>query len=409
MAPTASLCSHCRAPLPAATGVVECPFCGAATVVEAPVGTKQIRAVVRRVLAEERAPVTPPRVVPHASAILGRLAVVGAALFLVAVLVTVFMVRTGRATRRTVVAAPVVPPPPRPPPSVKPVARGPRGLGRPELLALGEGAALYAVTDGHLVKADRRTHRAVWRTPTLRGYGRGGDGTVVPLAGRVAHAGPMGIAFFDDETGAATGRYLFRSGGHKVSACAAGAHQVLVKTTFDGTLRFDVRTGAKVERGPWCETRPDMHCDPGQRCAWDSRALPGGLHCRHALYLQGHQVTFCEAEGTLEQLVVDVAGSKVRWKTPGGGPNPGYASVVGDVLVVAADHLVEGFELATGQKRWSTPLAGDEGAVISDGKHLYFGQGDTVVELDAATGVVVDRFLEAQAEVEAPPSPEVSK
>jgi uncharacterized Zn finger protein (UPF0148 family) len=402
VAPTASTCSHCRAPLPAATGVVECPYCGAATVVEAPVGTKQIRAVVRRVLAEERAPVQSSRAVAQRSSRLWGLAIAGAVVFFVAVLVSIFMQRSQRAARP--VALPVVTPP-RLPQLRQPVAPGPRGLGRPDLLALGDDSALYLVTDGQLVKADRRTHRPVWRARTLRGYGRGGDGTVVPLAGRVAFAGPMGVAFFDDETGAATGQYLFRHGGHKVSACAAGAHQVLVKTTFDGTLRFDVRTGARVEGGPACDTHSDMHCDPGQRCAWDTRVLPGGLSCRHALYLEGHLVTFCQAEGTLEQLVVDVAGGKVRWKTPGGSSNPGYASVVGSVLVVAADHLVEGFELATGQKRWSSALAGDEGAVVSDGRLLYFGQGDTVVELDAATGVVVDRFLEADA----PPSPKVSK
>lgn len=384
---SASLCSQCRAPLPPATGLVTCSFCGTSNTVQQPIGPTQIRAAVRQVLAEERAPDSSPatRVRP--------LVVVVAGLVLMGLAGTVVALTSAvpppHSKFRPTIAVPSVPKvlPPLPTPVVEAPATN-SGLGVPSSLAFGGHHSLLAVVGNEVIKVDLESMRPLWRAPVT-----GGEGTVLEVADRAVFAGPEGAFFFDAQSGTPTGKYLFKTSGFKVTACAAGPQQVLVKTVFDGVLRFDVTQAAPAKGSTSCHFNEDLHCDVGQRCAFDHSEV-GGLSCRYVLHVQGARVTFCEVDGTKEKVLVSHTGSQVHWKTPrgpGSSTNPSYASVVSGVLVTADDDLLEGFDPANGERRWSHPLTGSGRAVISDGRRLFFGHAGTVKVLDAKTGEEVTR------------------
>lgn len=388
---SASLCSHCRAPLPAATGLVTCSFCGTANTVQPPIGSTQIRAAVRQVLAEERAPASAPSSPSSAKPALMVALVAGVVLTLGLAGVLVSLL-----TRAPVVPPVVRPPkavvPPRPPPPPpKPLeAPTPAGLGSPSALALGEGQTLFAVVGQELIRVELQTLRPAWRAPVV-----GSEGTILQLGDRVVFAGETGAFFFDAATGAPTGKYLFKTGGFKVSACAAGPRQVLVQTVFDGVLRFDVGTAGPVKGTTSCHRNADLHCDAGQRCGFSSSRV-GDMSCRYGLRVGDAQVTFCEVDGTKELVLVSHTGARVNWKTPrgkGSSTNPDYASVVDGVLVTADGASLEGFDPATGERRWSREQSGNPRAVISDGRRLFVGHEGTVLLLDAKTGDEVARVL----------------
>jgi PQQ-like domain len=288
-----------------------------------------------------------------------------------------------KATPKPALVVPVVPIPPPLPPK-------PTGVGTPQTLALGPGAALYLTTDKYLIRADRDTLRTVWTAP-LR---LGAEGSIVASSSRVAFAAPQGVAFLDSATGEPISTFLFRTGGFKVAACLAGTQQVLVRTVFDGTLRFDIESGTRAAGQTSCTHQDALHCDAPQRCGWDS-AEPPGLNCRYFLKVGPSTVTFCEEEGTKAKLVVKRFNGKTQWKTvrgTGAATNPGYASVVDGLLIVSENHFLEAFDAASGERRWSARHTGGDGAVVSDGHQLYVGQDDTLIRLDAKTGAETGRF-----------------
>jgi outer membrane protein assembly factor BamB len=370
--------------------MVTCSFCGTANVVQPPIGSTQIRAVVRQVLAEDRAPRPAPK--PQQGGAVMLVSLGAGALMLLGVFFALFLARPS-VPPPVVVHVPkiVVPPvPPEPPrPHVRPPEPTVTGLGQPDALAFGDGNALFAIVGNELLKADRQTLKTVWRTKVS-----GGEGTIVPLAGRVVFAGPQGAFFFDAETGVATGKYLLAHDGFKVSACAAGANQVLVQTVFDGVLRFDVTTAAIAKGTASCHRMTDLHCDVGQQCGWDT-SRRADLSCRYELHVKDARVTFCEVDGTKDLVLISHSGGKVRWRTPraeGSSTNPSYASVIDGVLVTADGHVLEGFDPTTGEHQWTHAMSGNPSAVISDGQQLFVGHEGTVVVIDAKTGTDVSRF-----------------
>ncbi len=380
MKPEALLCKQCGAPLPNQTGTVVCSFCGTTNLVHAPLGTKQVRAVVREVLAEGQP-------APPASSQLGVI-VMAVTMGLIGMGAMVVML----STRRTHVSPPrpaVVLPPPRPtapsPPTPPPP---PRGVGLPQSIALGEGEALYAVIGQTLVKADRSSWTTLWTTPVP-----GGEGTIVPFADHVVFAGPAGVFTFNAGTGAPTGKYLLRHQGFKVSACAAGKTQVLVETVFDGTLRFDAASAKPATGSAGCVPKRDLHCGATERCGFASGRL-AQMDCRYVLAHPPAEITFCEVDGTKELLVVEHLGPTIRWKSPRGAhasTNPGFATVVAGLLITG-DGELEAFDVKTGARQWTHPMSGSDAAVLSDGERLYFGDGDTIVSIDAKTGQEIGRF-----------------
>jgi outer membrane protein assembly factor BamB len=373
----ALLCKQCGAPLPNATGTVVCSFCGTTNLVQ--LGTKQIRAVVRQVLAEGQP--APARGVIVAAVLIG-LVSLGAIIAMLSSSVE----RTAQV--RPVVAQP--PPKPVPPSQPQPPAppKPPPGLGLPQTIALGEGDALFAVIGNSLVKADRATWKPVWSTPVT-----GGEGTIVPLGDQVVFAGPVGVFSFDAKTGAPTGKYLLRNGGFKVSACAAGKSQVLVETVFDGTLRFDAATAKPTTGTAGCRAKRDLHCGANERCGFASGRL-AQMDCRYVLAHPPGEITFCEVDGTKELVVVEHVGSTIRWKSPRGAhasTNPDFATVL-DGLLITGDGELEAFDVKTGAHQWTKPMKGSAFAVVTDGSRLYFGDDDTIVAIDAKSGQALGRF-----------------
>jgi outer membrane protein assembly factor BamB len=398
MAPEALHCSGCQGPLPAQTGLVVCDFCGVTNRVEPPpMGTTQVRAVVRRVLAEERQASPTPRPSQRQYTV-STPGVLPALLFSGMVIAAVIAGALLYAERRPPPRSPRSSSPPSPPPPTapRPVAPpAPRGLGVPDTLALGPDASLYLVSGSTLVKADRKTHWPLWKAPVQVGFGRGSVGSLVTQAGHVAFAGPAGIFFFDAATGAPTGQYLFAHQGFQVSACAVGSTQVLVQTVFDGWLRFDARTAKPTTGTGSCTANREMHCDEGQRCSFAHGRL-ADMECRYLLMREGHQVTFCEVDGTKEHLVVDHVGGKVVWKSlraKGAATNPAYASVIEGVLVVGESGVLEGFEATTGEHLWTRKYAGEDSAIVSDGHQLTLGFEGTVIVVDPKTGQETSRYL----------------
>ncbi len=386
----ASLCTRCHAPLPPATGIVTCTFCGTANVIQAPIGTTEVRAIVRKVLGEGTAPETTPNKPSSITALwVGLVAafILGTALA-VGILVTdsrqsdptpAPQIPPSPAPARVVPVAPAPPPPPKP-----------TGIGTPQTLALGPKTAIYLTTDKHLIRAERDTLQSVWIAP----HALGAEGSIVASATRVAFVGPQGAAFFDSATGEPVATFLFRTGGFKVAACLAGTQQLLVRTVFDGTLRFDMESGTRTTGQTFCTPQDTLRCDAPQRCGWDS-AEPPGLNCRYFLKVGQSTVTFCEEEGTKAKLVVKRLNGKIQWKTvrgKGAYTNPSYASVIDGTLVVSEGHHLEAFDVASGERRWSTPHTGSDGAIVSDGHQLYFGQDDTLITVDTKTGNEIGRF-----------------
>lgn len=349
--------------------------------VHPPVGPTQLRAAVRQVLAEERA----PRQAEGARGV-GVVLVAGvAALVVLGAVLAVALQRPSPPPRPHPPV--VVPPVPKPPPPPEPAPPPRQAFGVVQALAVTDGA-LYVASMGELVKFDRATRTQTWRAK----LSTSGGGDLVPMKDRVVYANSLGVAFHDDETGAEVGQYLLRSQHFKVTACAAGAGQVLVKTVFDGVLRFDVATGKKKQGTGGCALHEDLRCVAGQRCGWDS-GRSGELDCRLELRTPSGKLTFCEEDGTKAHLVVQFAGGKVLWKTRRGVDDSfaDFASVLDGVLVVGNAELVEGFDPATGKTLWSHPRTGVERSMISDGHRLWFADGEAVVELSPA-GEELGRF-----------------
>jgi hypothetical protein len=399
----ASMCSQCRAPLPATTGLVTCAFCGTANVVQGPVGTTQIRAVVRKVLSEGTAAPMEPNT---------KLAWIASGVFvIVGLIVLPAVVALFSFEKVSAIHRPVDIPPQNSPlviprvPIARPPEAKPMGLGTPLEIALGDRSDLFIATSTHLIKADRKTLRSVWMVPLDVGVrGSSDNGDIVVGATRVAVAGPSGVAFFDSATGAALAKFLFKTDGFKVSACLADgvrnqvAEQLLAKTTFDGTLRFDMQTGARVSGNTSCVMHGDIHCGPKEQCGFGS-TQPPGLDCRYYLQVGESRVTVCEEEGTKARLLVKRAKGLTQWKTvrgTGAATNPDFMSTIGGFIVVAENHFVEAFDAASGQHRWIHALEGDARALVSDGQQLFFGSAGTVVAVDAATGLEVARFLRTE-------------
>jgi hypothetical protein len=368
---------------------VACPFCGTINQVQPAVGVTQLRAAVRQVLAENKAPARPPPAATRTP--LGLALVLFAALLLLGVAVSTRLHSPTSPPRSFPLPAPALPKLPlRPPP---PTVSAPKGLGEPQALIFGTGSELYVLTETTLFKTDRESQRVTWQIPLPT---KGVGGSLVPVAERIALANPAGVFFFDAATGAARGQYLFRSGGFKVSACAAGVNQVLVETVFDGTLRFDARTAAPAQGTAGCHRNADIICEKDQTCGWYTGRF-ANLDCRYVLQRPGHQVTFCEADGTKELFLVDHAGASVRWKAlrgPGASTNPAYISVIDGALITGDRRLVEAFDEATGERLWTHPLAGGERAFVSDGHRLYFGAEGTVISVEAKTGAERCRFAQ---------------
>jgi outer membrane protein assembly factor BamB len=369
---------------------VACPFCGTINQIQPAVGATQLRAAVRQVLAEREAPARPTKPPRLDSRI-----PVGAALILFVALLLWGLEVSG--TRRSAPAQRLLAPPSPPilkvPPKAPPTPSAPKGLGEPQALVFGTGGELYVLTQTSLFKTDRETQRVSWQT---RLSTKGEGGSLVPVADRIALANPAGLFFFDAASGAPAGQYLFRSGGFKVSACAAGASQVLVETVFDGTLRFDAHTAAPAQGTAGCHRNTDIVCEKDQTCGWYTGRF-ANFDCRYVLQRHGHQLTFCEADGTKELFLVDHAGASIRWKAlrgPGASTNPAYVSVIDGAVITGDRHLLEAFDEATGARLWAHALEGGDRAFVSDGHRLFFGAEGTVLGLDARTGAEVSRFIE---------------
>jgi hypothetical protein len=400
MAPQALLCSQCRAPLETTT-TSKCKFCGTLNQIQQPIGSTQIRAVVRKVLAEDARKAQPNQLHKSANPLGLYLGVGTAVIFGFAVAIAIALSHRTKAV--SVVKPVLVPinaaiahPPVEAPEPVEEPPQKPTGIGTPDAIAFGQDDDIFIVSGQSLVKANRKSMEQVWHValPT-GGFGRNGGGSIVALAGRVAYADSNGINFYEAASGEKKGQYLFKSNGFKVSACGTG-NQVLAKTVFDGTLRFDIKTGTRVSGNTWCNPMDNIHCDSGQKCGWDS-SEPSGLSCRYFLSRRGSKVTFCEEEGTKALVLVDRLAGKNIWKTirgPKSSTNPEYVSVVDGVLVTSDSGQVEAFEDTTGTRIWSHPIHGNSGAILSDGHQLYFGFEGTVVVLNAKTGTEVGRFIQ---------------
>jgi PQQ-like domain len=393
MSSPALLCGQCRAPLPAGTGAVTCGFCGATTTVDPPLGTSQVRAVVRQELDRRARPAPPPATQPERAAAIVPVIILGVSLAvgLGGAVVAVLTARPTRDHPRVTQPSVVTPPtlvPPRPSP---PLPAPATGVGEPLLFALGSGPSVYFVASGDLVKADRTTQAPVWRT---RLEIDPGEGNLVAVPGRVVVAAPAGAWFFDDTTGAPVGHFLWREQGFKVTGCATPSGQVLVKTVFDGTVRFDPQRGTRATGGQWCQGQEDIHCDGAQRCGFQ-HVERGDMTCRYFLAAGPRRYTFCELEGTKERDLVAFTGSRIAWQAPraaGASTNPEYLSISGDLIIAGDGHTLEAFDVATGSRRWGRTIAGSARAVTGDGNLLFVGAPGTVVALDARTGDEVLRF-----------------
>lgn len=386
MTNAASRCSQCGAPLPAETGTVTCRFCGAATVVRAPIGPTQLRAAVRQVLAEERAPAPTPTPRPGRAPAMWIAGAMAAAVLLGALLVVGMLFSAGGTARphlRPPVPAPAPPAPPRPEPAKPPEPRP--TFGEVEALRVSDDA-VYVASASTLVKFDRATRAVAWTAKLTTG----GGGDLVALKDRVVYANALGVSFHDAQTGDEVSRFFWRAQHFKVSACAAGAG-VLVKTVFDGVVRFDA-TGKRVQGTASCALQEDLRCAPGEHCAWDS-SRHGALDCRLELRTASGKVTFCREDGTRDAFVVLLAGGAVKWKTKRASDSDfaDLAALVDGALVVSADHLVEAFDPASGAGRWSMQRTGAARALLTDGHRVWFPAAGAIVEVSGA-GEVLARY-----------------
>ena len=362
-------CSRCGAPLPPPASdtvtTLTCHFCGTTTTLErAKVGKTELRKAIRQVLAEDAKPrpQSPPKglgPVVLAGAVLA-MASVGAASFL--------LVRSEPLPPPP--PLPTIPRPPAPPPPVKPsVPVFVPPVEPVSAFVRDEHGDFIGLRGAELFKLDGQTLQEEWKTPAA--FQSPSIVTrLLPRNERIAVVGSDEVRFFDAETGAATGRFLYTRGGILQGVCGMGRTQLRVKVLgAESILQFDALTAKRSSGGPLCSFSDSMPSAPGQRTVWNPYTGQS-LVCRNELVAKGRRYRECETDdGTRRQVIAAVdAKGKVRWTGEAPSPEVFFGEIGGQVLVGDGRSLVA-LDAETGVLRWTESnvlhVAAEETSVVA--------------------------------------------
>jgi LSD1 subclass zinc finger protein len=383
--PRALTCQKCQAPLPTPTGpTVQCSYCKTVNTVQLPLGTAQLRAVLREELGHAR-PTTPPaQAAPMVPVLLGLAVMVSIG----GVVGAATLLRERPSPPPGLTARPPLPPQTPIPPELPAEPEAPPAVfGVAQALKLLPDA-LVLLTDTQLVVIDRASRQQRWATPLRSESGR------LAVAGEtVMAANSSGAFFYSLRSGEKHASFLWKSGGFKVVTCATKSGQFVVKTVFDGVYRFD-GSGQKTSGTDACTLNDNIDTDEPQKVGWGGPQL-ANLECRYFFVRNTSKVSFCEEDGTKARFIVDYEGSRIRWRGlrgEGAAGNPEYVAEHQGLILVGERHAIEAFNGESGEKAWRVSVTGNDVRAVSDGKHVIVGSDGVLVELDVATGHEVGRY-----------------